>query len=155
MQRFCCGALWTNIHFNSKVICAAHLKTADDATPVTLVSAREEKSRTNALPDAHRHHSQEDLPGCSSLTTKELQQNWRAVKQRERPVRLLFEIPSTRIVEHVLHKYVVRHRNTPTSRLQTLCSAVFILLDPCDVIEVKYLLFLRDSQSEEILSDRG
>ncbi|XP_005753356.1 sorting nexin-20 [Pundamilia nyererei] len=49
----------------------------------------------------------EGLPGSSSLTTKELQQNWRAVKQRERPVRLLFEIPSTRIVEHVLHKYVL------------------------------------------------
>lgn len=46
-------------------------------------------------------------PSCSSLTTKELQQNWRAVKQRERPVRLLFEIPSTRIIEHVLSKYVV------------------------------------------------
>lgn len=48
-----------------------------------------------------------DLPTCSSLTTKELQQNWRAVKQRERPVRLLFEIPSTRIVEQALNKYVV------------------------------------------------
>lgn len=49
----------------------------------------------------------EESPSCSSLTTKELQQNWRAVKQRERPVRLLFEIPSTRIVEHTVHKYVL------------------------------------------------
>ncbi|XP_026166704.1 sorting nexin-20 [Mastacembelus armatus] len=46
-------------------------------------------------------------PSCSSLTTKELQQNLRAAKQRERPVRLLFEIPATRIVEQALTKYVV------------------------------------------------
>ncbi|XP_040894367.1 sorting nexin-20 [Toxotes jaculatrix] len=46
-------------------------------------------------------------PSCSSLTTKELQQNLRAVKQRERPVRLLFEIPSFRIIEQALSKYVV------------------------------------------------
>lgn len=45
---------------------------------------------------------------CSSLTTKELQQNWRAVKKRERPVKLLFEISSTRVVEQPLSKYVVR-----------------------------------------------
>ncbi|KAF7649819.1 hypothetical protein LDENG_00135490 [Lucifuga dentata] len=45
--------------------------------------------------------------GSSSLTTRELQQNWRAVKQRERPVRLLFEIPSARITERDLSKYVV------------------------------------------------
>ncbi|XP_041852067.1 sorting nexin-20 [Melanotaenia boesemani] len=49
----------------------------------------------------------DDLPSCSSLTTKELQQNWRQEKQRERPVRLLFEIPSTRIVEQHLSKYVL------------------------------------------------
>ncbi|XP_071317912.1 sorting nexin-20 [Trachinotus anak] len=46
-------------------------------------------------------------PSCSSLTTKELQQNLRAVKQRQRPVRLLFEIPSTRIIDQTLSKYVV------------------------------------------------
>ncbi|XP_059191599.1 sorting nexin-20 [Centropristis striata] len=44
---------------------------------------------------------------CSTLTTKELQQNWREVKKRDRPVRLLFEIPATRIIEHLLSKYVV------------------------------------------------
>ncbi|XP_070763424.1 sorting nexin-20 [Enoplosus armatus] len=49
----------------------------------------------------------DELPSCSSLTTKELQQNWRAEKQRDRPVRLLFEIPSTRIIEHNLSKHVV------------------------------------------------
>nr|XP_046250094.1 sorting nexin-20 [Scatophagus argus]XP_046250095.1 sorting nexin-20 [Scatophagus argus]XP_046250096.1 sorting nexin-20 [Scatophagus argus] len=49
-----------------------------------------------------------DKPSCGSrLTTKELQQNWREVKQRDRPVRLLFEISSTRIVEQHLTKYVV------------------------------------------------
>ncbi|XP_056271979.1 sorting nexin-20 [Pseudoliparis swirei] len=46
-------------------------------------------------------------PSCSSLTTKELQQNWRAVKKRERPARLLFEVPSTRVVQHRLSRYVV------------------------------------------------
>ncbi|XP_034390849.1 sorting nexin-20 isoform X2 [Cyclopterus lumpus] len=51
--------------------------------------------------------SPDEPPSSSSLTTKELQQNWRAVKKRERPVRLLFEIPSTRVIEHVLSKYVV------------------------------------------------
>ncbi|XP_008300638.1 sorting nexin-20 isoform X2 [Stegastes partitus] len=48
-----------------------------------------------------------DLPSDSSLTTKELQQNWREVKRNDRPVRLLFVIPSSRIVEHALSKYVV------------------------------------------------
>ncbi|KAM4618473.1 sorting nexin-20 [Polymixia lowei] len=45
--------------------------------------------------------------GPSCLTTKELQQNLRAVKQRNRSVRLLFEIPSSRIIEQVFSKYVV------------------------------------------------
>nr|XP_020471500.1 sorting nexin-20 isoform X2 [Monopterus albus] len=49
----------------------------------------------------------DELPNCSSLTTKELQQNLRAVKQRECPIRLLFEIPSSRIIEEGLSKYVV------------------------------------------------
>ncbi|KAM9351711.1 sorting nexin-20 [Symphorus nematophorus] len=46
-------------------------------------------------------------PSGSSLTTKELQQNWREVKKRQRPLRLLFEIPATRIIEHTLSRYVV------------------------------------------------
>ncbi|XP_023152199.1 sorting nexin-20 [Amphiprion ocellaris] len=49
----------------------------------------------------------DDLLSGSSLTTKELQQNWREVKRNDRPVRLLFEIPSSRIVEQALSKYVV------------------------------------------------
>nr|XP_040018686.1 sorting nexin-20 isoform X2 [Gasterosteus aculeatus aculeatus]XP_040018687.1 sorting nexin-20 isoform X2 [Gasterosteus aculeatus aculeatus]XP_040018688.1 sorting nexin-20 isoform X2 [Gasterosteus aculeatus aculeatus]XP_040018689.1 sorting nexin-20 isoform X2 [Gasterosteus aculeatus aculeatus] len=46
-------------------------------------------------------------PSCSCLTTKELQQNLKAVKRNDQPVKLLFEIPSTRIIEKVLSKYVV------------------------------------------------
>ncbi|XP_054475140.1 sorting nexin-20 isoform X2 [Anoplopoma fimbria] len=66
-----------------------------------------------AEPESTEHRTETDRipadepPSCSSLTTKELQQNWREVKKRERPVRLLFEIPSTRIIEHVLSKHVV------------------------------------------------
>lgn len=49
-----------------------------------------------------------DQPSCSSLTTQQLQQNVRVMKQRERPIRLLFEIPSSRIIDkNTLSKYVV------------------------------------------------
>uniref|UniRef100_A0A8C8SWY5 Sorting nexin 20 n=1 Tax=Pelusios castaneus TaxID=367368 RepID=A0A8C8SWY5_9SAUR len=43
----------------------------------------------------------------SSMTTKQLQDYWRNEKRRCRQVKLLFEIPSTRIVEHHLSKYVL------------------------------------------------
>ncbi|XP_058501303.1 sorting nexin-20 [Solea solea] len=46
-------------------------------------------------------------PGCSSLTTKQLQENLRAVKRQQRPLRLLFEIPTSRIIEQTLSKHVV------------------------------------------------
>ncbi|XP_056138608.1 sorting nexin-20, partial [Lampris incognitus] len=46
-------------------------------------------------------------PSCSCLTTKELQQNLRDVKQGQKTIKLLFEIPSSRIIGHVLSKYVV------------------------------------------------
>ncbi|XP_075939371.1 sorting nexin-20 [Anarhichas minor] len=49
----------------------------------------------------------DEPPSCSRLTTNQLQQNLRAVKKRERPVRLLFEIPTTRIIKDVLTEYVV------------------------------------------------
>lgn len=42
------------------------------------------------------------------MTTKELQEYWRAVKSQRKPVKLLFEIPSTRTVEHYPSRYVVR-----------------------------------------------
>uniref|UniRef100_A0A674MN37 Sorting nexin 20 n=1 Tax=Takifugu rubripes TaxID=31033 RepID=A0A674MN37_TAKRU len=48
-----------------------------------------------------------DSSNCSNLTTKELQQNWKAAKQAERRVRLLFEISNSRIVAQTLSKYVV------------------------------------------------
>lgn len=51
--------------------------------------------------------STELSPLCSSLTTQELQKGWRAVKRAERHVRLLFEIPSSRVVEQTLSKHVV------------------------------------------------
>uniref|UniRef100_A0A452HUS9 Uncharacterized protein n=1 Tax=Gopherus agassizii TaxID=38772 RepID=A0A452HUS9_9SAUR len=43
----------------------------------------------------------------SSMTTKQLQDYWRNEKRRCRQVKLLFEIPSTRIVEQYFSKYVV------------------------------------------------
>uniref|UniRef100_A0A8C6S729 Sorting nexin 20 n=1 Tax=Neogobius melanostomus TaxID=47308 RepID=A0A8C6S729_9GOBI len=47
------------------------------------------------------------MPRCSSLTTKELQQNWREEKRRERPHSLLFELPSYRVAETIFSKHVV------------------------------------------------
>ncbi|XP_026859060.1 sorting nexin-20 isoform X1 [Electrophorus electricus] len=44
---------------------------------------------------------------ASCLTTGELQQHWRAVKQNIRSIKVLFEIPSARIVEHASSRYVV------------------------------------------------
>ncbi|CAJ1055793.1 sorting nexin-20 [Xyrichtys novacula] len=49
----------------------------------------------------------DEPPTGSSLTTKQLQQNLKAVKQRERPLRLLFEIPSSQIIEQTLSRHVV------------------------------------------------
>uniref|UniRef100_A0A673G6R7 Sorting nexin 20 n=1 Tax=Sinocyclocheilus rhinocerous TaxID=307959 RepID=A0A673G6R7_9TELE len=44
---------------------------------------------------------------ASCLTTAELQQHWRAVKQEFRSVKLLFDIPTTRIIDQKISKYVV------------------------------------------------
>uniref|UniRef100_A0A1A8LJ02 Sorting nexin 20 n=2 Tax=Nothobranchius TaxID=28779 RepID=A0A1A8LJ02_9TELE len=43
----------------------------------------------------------------SSLTTSELRQNWKQLKSREIPVRLLFQVPSSRVVQEPLRKHVV------------------------------------------------
>ncbi|NXS09925.1 SNX20 protein, partial [Neodrepanis coruscans] len=51
--------------------------------------------------------SSSTLSPHSSMTTKELQEYWRNEKRQCRQVKLLFEIPSTRIVEHHLSKYVM------------------------------------------------
>uniref|UniRef100_A0A670YWX7 Sorting nexin 20 n=1 Tax=Pseudonaja textilis TaxID=8673 RepID=A0A670YWX7_PSETE len=42
----------------------------------------------------------------SSMTTKELQEYWRKEKQNCREVKVLFEIPSAKIVEKAFSKYV-------------------------------------------------
>ncbi|KAK7880769.1 hypothetical protein WMY93_032582 [Mugilogobius chulae] len=47
------------------------------------------------------------IPRSSSLTTKELQQNLREEKSRERPHSLLFELPSHRVKETAFSKHVV------------------------------------------------
>uniref|UniRef100_A0A8C0BAX1 Sorting nexin 20 n=1 Tax=Buteo japonicus TaxID=224669 RepID=A0A8C0BAX1_9AVES len=52
-------------------------------------------------------YSNASLSPNSSMTTKELQEYWRNEKRQCRQVKLLFEIPSTRIVEHHLSKYVM------------------------------------------------
>uniref|UniRef100_A0AAY5K8N9 PX domain-containing protein n=1 Tax=Esox lucius TaxID=8010 RepID=A0AAY5K8N9_ESOLU len=59
------------------------------------------------LEDSRQQDVQCPGPSSSCMTTKELQQHWRAVKQRLKPVKLLFEIPSSRIVEQLHSKYVV------------------------------------------------
>ncbi|TSM52255.1 Sorting nexin-20 [Bagarius yarrelli] len=45
--------------------------------------------------------------GASCLTTAELQQHWRAVKDEIKSVKLLFQIPSTRTIENTTSRYVV------------------------------------------------
>ncbi|XP_034004191.1 sorting nexin-20 isoform X2 [Trematomus bernacchii] len=47
------------------------------------------------------------MSAASVLTTKQLQQKLSSEKKSERPVLLLFEIPSARVVENQLSKYVV------------------------------------------------
>lgn len=47
------------------------------------------------------------VPSCSNLTTKELQEMWREEKRKDRSVKLLFKIPSTRIITNTLSKFVV------------------------------------------------
>lgn len=47
---------------------------------------------------------------ASCLTTAELQQHWRAIKQEFRSVKLLFDIPNSRIINQTMSKYVVHQR---------------------------------------------
>ncbi|XP_036390392.1 sorting nexin-20 [Megalops cyprinoides] len=48
-----------------------------------------------------------NLSPTSAMTTRELQQYWQGVRSERKPVKLLFEIPSTRTVEQALSRYVV------------------------------------------------
>nr|XP_055049346.1 sorting nexin-20 [Misgurnus anguillicaudatus] len=59
--------------------------------------------------DSSQETSEEAARGFSAscLTTAELQQHWRAVKQEYRTFKLLFDIPSARIIDQTLSKYVV------------------------------------------------
>ncbi|XP_071384691.1 sorting nexin-20 isoform X1 [Centroberyx affinis] len=78
-----------------------------DTEDPTEVETTNQHSETNPGTTDETLTAVYEGPGPSCLTTKELQQNLRAVKRRTRPVRLLFEIPSTRIIEQTLSKYVV------------------------------------------------
>ncbi|XP_062317914.1 sorting nexin-20 [Osmerus eperlanus] len=70
-----------------------------------------EAGPSDKYPEDSVHWGYEDLnPSDSSsscMTTKELQQYWRAEKQRLRPIKLLFEIPLARTIDQTLTKYVV------------------------------------------------
>lgn len=68
----------------------------------TACQVRKENPEKEDLRDSNASQSPN-----SSMTTKELQEYWRNEKRQCRQVRLLFEIPSTRIVEHHLSKYVM------------------------------------------------
>ncbi|XP_067235916.1 sorting nexin-20 isoform X2 [Chanodichthys erythropterus] len=75
------------------------------------------KTETVLSPPEHSSPQQEALYNnaeeadlvfsASCLTTAELQQHWRAVKQEFRSVKLLFDIPNTRIIDQTMSKYVV------------------------------------------------
>ncbi|KAI4872165.1 hypothetical protein NFI96_031004 [Prochilodus magdalenae] len=73
-----------------------------------------EGGSSSTHPDESEHQQESPLdteqsPGFSAscLTTAELQQHWRAVKQEMRCIKLLFEIPSTRTIEQACSRYVV------------------------------------------------
>ncbi|KAI7790581.1 putative sorting nexin-20 [Triplophysa rosa] len=67
------------------------------------------KSTTSTDPTNLSYHHLRLYLGlfASCLTTAELQQHWRAVKQEFRSIKLLFDIPSARIIDQTLSKYVV------------------------------------------------
>ncbi|XP_041078345.1 sorting nexin-20-like [Polyodon spathula] len=70
-----------------------------------------EEKPAEAAPASPRHWTVPDgdvsPSSSSSMTTKELQEYWRAVKSQRKPVKLLFKIPSTRTVEHYPSRYVM------------------------------------------------
>ncbi|NXY85825.1 SNX20 protein, partial [Alcedo cyanopectus] len=68
----------------------------------SLCQVRKESPEKVELQDSNA-----SLSPNSSMTTKELQEYWRNEKRQCRQIKLLFEIPSTRIVEHHLSKYVM------------------------------------------------
>lgn len=67
----------------------------------------------------------------SSLTTKELQQNLKEVKRRERPPQLLFEVPSARVVHQDLSKHVVSLTDPACFLILVLDCPGLVLVSPC------------------------
>ncbi|XP_007228256.2 sorting nexin-20 [Astyanax mexicanus] len=89
-----------------------------DSSEARLLDLRtgDERGTSTTHPKESEHHQEtsvdtglEASPGFSAscLTTAELQQHWRAVKQEIRCIKLLFEIPSTRTIEQATSRYVV------------------------------------------------
>ncbi|KAM6973331.1 sorting nexin-20 [Aplochiton taeniatus] len=78
-----------------------------DGTPKTKVETGLQHHYTEATLEMLDPDDLGQGPSSSTMTTKELQQQWRKVKQRLRPIRLLFEITSSRIIEHTHSKHVV------------------------------------------------
>ncbi|XP_017555486.1 sorting nexin-20 isoform X1 [Pygocentrus nattereri] len=84
----------------------------DSDSPLLHLRTDGERGSSNTHSDEPEHQQEPPLgasPGISAscLTTAELQQHWRAVKQEIRCIKLLFEIPSARTIEQASSKYVV------------------------------------------------
>ncbi|XP_054856684.1 sorting nexin-20 [Eublepharis macularius] len=78
----------------------------DDGYEVLIpFQANPEQKETSNVTGANRSSKNSQSPN-SSMTTKELQEYWRNEKRNCREVKVLFEIPSARIVEKVFSKYV-------------------------------------------------
>uniref|UniRef100_A0A8C0VUY4 PX domain-containing protein n=1 Tax=Castor canadensis TaxID=51338 RepID=A0A8C0VUY4_CASCN len=81
--------------------------------PITQSTSRTEQEASAMDPDLpcpgpKRHLDDHSGPSSnSSMTTRELQENWQKEKGRWKPVRLLFEIASARIEERRVSKFVV------------------------------------------------
>ncbi|XP_042732881.1 sorting nexin-20 isoform X2 [Lagopus leucura] len=79
----------------------------EQSQPKAEVSCELSKENPEKDKGSKDQDSKASLHPNSSMTTKELQEYWRNEKSQCRQVKLLFEIPSTRIVEHHLSKYVM------------------------------------------------
>ncbi|XP_066525704.1 sorting nexin-20 [Hoplias malabaricus] len=72
-----------------------------------------ERGTNTTYPDVSGHQAETLFDteashfSASCLTTAEIQQHWRAVKQEIRCIKLMFEIPSTRTIEQANSRYVV------------------------------------------------
>ncbi|XP_019361240.1 PREDICTED: sorting nexin-20 [Gavialis gangeticus] len=94
------------------------LETRTDITTFSEITQSDEEENAieiaNSFPPDNENPENVGLPDTSealsphsSMTTKELQEYWGNEKRRYRQVRLLFEIPSARIVEQHFSKYVM------------------------------------------------